>query len=68
MVHSKIIVAEELIALAKEVLDVSVSVRRDRDDDELEAGYKEGLKDAYAKVDEMIYSRLEKILRESKQK
>ena len=58
-------VAEELLALAKKLLDDSCSVKRSKDDDDYDAGYKDGGRKALNDAVWMIYVRVEELQKRS---
>lgn len=66
MDKSKMAIGEELIALSKLIYAESTSVKRDAEDDDYDAGYKNGLKEGFYKVSELINARLDILLVESK--
>lgn len=54
-------VVEELLALAKKLLDESRSIKHSKDDDDYDAGYKEGGRKALNDAVGMIYERVEEL-------
>jgi len=61
-------IGEELLELAEELTERAIGVKYASEDDDYDAGYRNGYKKALSEVNDTIYKRIEILLGESKQK
>ena len=66
MANEKQFAKEQLIALHNEIWDLRSSFKQLDEDDEMDHEYKRGLREAFYKVNDIIYARYKELMEEQK--